>query len=112
MRWVEQMNETRVAGPRTLDGEASSQPLNELQRRLRDVWSSVLNVPADNIGLNSSLSHSEGLDFAMVVVARCRGAGIQIGARDMLQYRKLSELADRAKVDSDQSSRGSWLWTT
>ncbi|KAH8586225.1 hypothetical protein B0O99DRAFT_695700 [Bisporella sp. PMI_857] len=108
MRWVEQMNEdTRRLVHETLDGEASSQPLNELQRRLRDVWSSVLNVPADNIGLNSSFVTLGGDSIsAMVVVARCRGAGIQIGARDMLQYRKLSELADRAKVDSDQSSRG------
>ncbi|KAK9772944.1 putative Nonribosomal peptide synthase [Seiridium cardinale] len=64
---------------------------------IRDAWSSVLNVPADHIGLRTPFMALGGDSIsAMQVTARCRQTGWKVTVQDILQCKTIARLALRA----------------
>lgn len=79
--------------------EAVAAPSDELEVRVRDLWSAVLNVGVDIIGPNTSFLRVGGDSIsAMQIIARCRNEGIHVTVQDLLKARTLAEFCDRARA--------------
>lgn len=72
-------------------------PKNALEELLQGIWSSVLNLPLDQISTTASFWRLGGDSItAMQVVARCRAEGLTLSVHNLLNSKSLSELADLA----------------
>lgn len=69
-------------------------PLTPTEAKLRDVFSLVLNLPADRIKPTSSFLNLGGDSIsAMQVISRCRAEGLAISVKDILRSKNISDLA-------------------
>lgn len=77
---------------------AEDLPATNIERQLRDTWSTVLNQPITQVGYRRSFLSLGGDSItAMQVVSACRGLGLAISVRDILQSPAISELALKVK---------------
>ncbi|SPO07060.1 uncharacterized protein DNG_09754 [Cephalotrichum gorgonifer] len=91
------------AGPTT--AEPSSPASDELEGRIRNLWSAVLNVSSEVIGPKSSFLRLGGDSIsAMQIISRCRNDGIHVTVQDLLKSRTLAEFCDRARKEVKQES--------
>lgn len=74
------------------------EPLTEVEATLQQIWSIVLNIPCDHIGLDDTF-HSLGGESisAMQVVARCRSSGLVVTVADILRSKTISVLGKCVK---------------
>lgn len=74
------------------------EPLTEVETTLQQIWSIVLNIPCDHIGLDDTF-HSLGGESisAMQVVARCRSSGLVVTVADILRSKTISVLGKCVK---------------
>lgn len=78
---------------------------DELDERIRMLWSSVLNVGTEVIGPNSSFLRLGGDSIsAMQIISRCRNDGIHVTVQDLLKSRTLTEFCDRARASTAEST--------
>ena len=69
-------------------------PSTEMEKRLQQVWSRVLNIQADNIGAGDSFFRLGGDSIiAMRMVAAARAAGICVTVADVFSHPILSDLS-------------------
>ncbi|KAH7323159.1 hypothetical protein B0I35DRAFT_477044 [Stachybotrys elegans] len=86
--------------------ETKRQPETERQRRLRNVWASVIGLPADNIGLDDSFFRLGGDSIAvMKVVAECRKAGWTLAVSDVFRHPILADQASVLSSDGGATSQ-------
>ncbi|OJJ42483.1 hypothetical protein ASPZODRAFT_137284 [Penicilliopsis zonata CBS 506.65] len=102
-RWVANMSEEtyrRVVDIATASS-AHNAPATALEKTLAQVWSHVLNMPEQSIGLNRSFLSLGGDSItAMQVVSRCRALDIQLGVQDILQPKSLAGVVARAQAQA------------
>ncbi|KAJ5999451.1 nonribosomal peptide synthetase [Penicillium sp. IBT 35674x] len=74
------------------------EPLTKVEITLQKIWSIVLNIPCDRIGLDDTF-HSLGGESisAMQVVARCRSSGLVVTVADILRSKTISVLGKCVK---------------
>lgn len=80
-------------------------PTSDLERRLQQIWASVLEIPANNVKSNDSFFRLGGDSIAaMRVAARTRSEGLDLSVADMLEYKQLDRLANvlltRPRIDT------------
>ncbi|KAK0130297.1 hypothetical protein ONS96_000818 [Cadophora gregata f. sp. sojae] len=89
-------------------GISPEAPRTEMEKRLQQLWSEVLTIPRDKIGINQSFISLGGDSIlAMLVGARCNDLNLNLRVEDILKYGTIAELALRtsAKVgDRNQDS--------
>ncbi|KAI0424831.1 hypothetical protein F5Y09DRAFT_347316 [Xylaria sp. FL1042] len=84
-------------------GQEKRQPTTEDERRLRDIWAQVLNLKANDIGIDDSLIRLGGDSIsAMVIVGEARNLGFRLGVADVLHPSGLHHLAKRARRSSEK----------
>ncbi|KAI7974044.1 hypothetical protein EIK77_005257, partial [Talaromyces pinophilus] len=103
--WIASVDPTKTQIiEESLTGNASKMPATALERRLQELWSSVLNVPLDRISLNRSFLALGGDSVtAMQVVSYARSQGLQLAVRDVLQSQSISQLA-MSVVDTSEAT--------
>ncbi|KAF2177349.1 amino acid adenylation domain-containing protein [Zopfia rhizophila CBS 207.26] len=78
--------------------ESSSRPANEIETKLRQIWSHVLNLDVDQIGLNRSFLNLGGDSIsAMQVMSQCQRLGIGLKVQAILRSKSIAHLANYAK---------------
>jgi amino acid adenylation domain-containing protein/non-ribosomal peptide synthase protein (TIGR01720 family) len=107
-RWVEEMDEEtllQIRNPST-SREADTRTATQLEKQLQQIWSRVLNVDSDHIGLDQSFLNLGGDSIsAMQIVGRCRSEGLQTSVQDILQSKTISKLAQHVKVTRHEATK-------
>ncbi|KAF5598059.1 non-ribosomal peptide synthetase [Fusarium pseudocircinatum] len=101
--WINSLSPTELASYSELESAAEEANLNvtPTEQRLREIWSSVLNVP--NVSYRRSFMSLGGDSItAMQVVSACREIGLVVTVRDILQSPAISDLATRVKVSDGE----------
>ncbi|KAF4340725.1 non-ribosomal peptide synthetase, partial [Fusarium beomiforme] len=96
--WINTLSPTELASFSELEHQAEEATLNvtPTEQKLREIWSSVLNVP--NVSYRRSFMSLGGDSItAMQVVSACREIGLVVTVRDILQSPAISDLASRVK---------------
>jgi len=101
-QWVENMDDSfyhRIISVHDRNETEPDRPFSEMERKIQVAWSSVLNVPASLIGLNTSFLKVGGDSItAMQVVSRCRAEGLFISVQDLLRTKTIAGIALLAKA--------------
>ncbi|KAL8760972.1 MAG: hypothetical protein Q9184_002869 [Pyrenodesmia sp. 2 TL-2023] len=96
--WVHDLKEEDYA-PFIGSTESEEQPATELEARLRNIWSHVLNLKASQIGLERSFLSLGGDSIsAMMVQSQCKKGNIGITVQDILRAKSISQLATLART--------------
>jgi amino acid adenylation domain-containing protein len=100
------------------DGAERTLPTSESEEKMLQVWSEVLNIPADKISTDAPFTRLGGDSItAMQVVSRCRAREIVVTVADLLKLRTIRALVAHSKtsgpaiaaVASDDDAEGrSW----
>lgn len=82
-----------------VEGSAKEEPANQNERVLQEVWSKVLNIPADQFGV-TDLFFSLGGDSiaAVTLVYHCKQRGIILTTQQVLTYQTIREQAEVCEV--------------
>ncbi|KAI3333060.1 hypothetical protein F4824DRAFT_277782 [Ustulina deusta] len=95
-----------LADIQAMGGQEKRQPITEDERLLRDIWAQVLNLEADDIGIDDSLIRLGGDSIsAMVIVGEARNLGFELGVADVLHPCGLHHLAKRARRSSEKPTK-------
>lgn len=98
VNWVHDLKEEDYAhligGP-----ESEEQPATDLEARLRNIWSHILNLKATQVGLKRSFLSLGGDSIsAMMVQSQCKKENIGITVQDILRAKSISQLATLART--------------
>jgi len=99
-RWVDALSAVETG---RIDTEilGDERPLTEMEVQIRSVWSEVLNITEESIGLHKSFLRLGGDSItAMQVVSRCRGRNIAVSVQDVLRTNTLVSVAEKATFGS------------
>ncbi|KAH7268863.1 hypothetical protein B0J15DRAFT_442051 [Fusarium solani] len=82
------------------------QPSTTTQRELQRIWSKILDLPTDIIGLDDGFFSLGGDSVsAMKAVGEARKAGIELAVADIFTHRTLRLIADNAKLIKHESEQ-------
>ncbi|RSL49592.1 hypothetical protein CEP54_012351 [Fusarium duplospermum] len=85
---------------------SQEQPSTNTQRELQRIWSRILDLPTDLIGLDDGFFSLGGDSVsAMKVVGEARKAGIELAVADIFTHRTLRLIADNAKSIKRESEQ-------
>ncbi|KAF4630787.1 hypothetical protein G7Y89_g7349 [Cudoniella acicularis] len=94
VKWVEDLSDDDYLQICAAQEQTDDSKASDVEKQLRDTLSEVLNLPAENIGLNKSFLRLGGDSIsAMAVMSRCRANGVGITVQNILQSKSISELA-------------------
>lgn len=75
-------------------------PSTELEVQLRQIWSRILDIPAEDIGVDDSLFLIGGDSIsAMQVVAQCRSSGFILTVAGILRSKTIAKLAGLVQIE-------------
>lgn len=79
------------------DSEPKREPTLDMEKRLQEIISRVLNIPVQDVFLNRSFIALGGDSIAsMEAMARCGSENISVTVKDILQSKTITQLARRA----------------
>lgn len=98
-RWIEDMSKETYNQITDVGVEdESAVPATAIERQLQHIWSRVLNISVEQIGLNRSFLSLGGDSIsAMQVMSECRTEGIGLTVQDILRSKTISQIALCAK---------------
>jgi amino acid adenylation domain-containing protein/non-ribosomal peptide synthase protein (TIGR01720 family) len=96
LAWVEGLQEGSLWQIDVDDAQVElTIPATDIQRKLQQVLSKVLNIPAAGIDLNKSFIGLGGDSItAMQVVSRCRAEGLDANVQNIISSKSISDLAN------------------
>lgn len=104
-QWIGTMDDKtyhKVCGLGNESGGSIAPPSTIMEGQLQKIWSTVLRLPIQDIGVKHSFTTLGGDSIsAMQVVAQCRKEGINVSLQQIFQCRTISLLAQAAKTGSD-----------
>lgn len=96
---VEDMPETvhrELSGIEPEDGQVQG---SELEQRLQLVWSKILHLPFEQIGLDKNFLYLGGDSIsALQVASQCRTEGLGVTVQDIMRSQSISHLAERVTL--------------
>ena len=105
LNWVEALN---AAGLKELagdDAEADEIQGSETEQKILAIWSKVLHLPAEQIGLDKNFLYLGGDSIsALQVASNCRSEGLGITVQDIIRCSSISHLAEKVSVPQERVS--------
>ena len=102
VKWVERLGTDfyhRIAADENLTNEASQQPATDMESKIRELVSTILNIPSKQLSMVQSFIGLGGDSItAMQMVSRCRQQGITLKMSDILRSKTISKMAQAAKT--------------
>jgi amino acid adenylation domain-containing protein/non-ribosomal peptide synthase protein (TIGR01720 family) len=87
----------------TIERELTVNPRNQIESSLVNIWTEVLQV--DNIGINDNFFELGGDSIlSLQVIAKARGASIQLSPKQIFQYQTIADLATVANTTTAQKA--------
>lgn len=85
-----------------LEDAPAAEESSSIEEQLRSIYSTVLNLPVENISLQKSFLSLGGDSItAMQVMSRCRSAGLAVSVKDILRSKSITELSYCVKSASE-----------
>lgn len=106
LTWLSGMNRNPyLAETTTGTAETAVAPATDVERKLVQVWSRLLNIPAEQVPFHESFLKLGGDSIsAMTCMNLCKKHGIAVTMQDVLRSSSIRELASRAEATSDTRS--------
>ncbi|KAH8693923.1 putative nonribosomal peptide synthase [Talaromyces proteolyticus] len=104
--WLEDVDEASYLSIAKLANAkiGSDRPISELEKKIQLAFSQTLNLPTDQIGLDTSFLILGGDSIsAMQVMSRLRAQKIGVTVQDILRSRTVSALGKRAEIQETNS---------
>ena len=102
--WVEDMNGDvfrTVSGVESDDTEVEG---SEVEQQLQMIWSKVLHLAPQQIGLDRNFIYLGGDSIsALQVASQCRSQGLGVTVQDIIRCKSLSELASRVTLPKESA---------
>ncbi|KAH2196077.1 Nonribosomal peptide synthetase 8, partial [Aspergillus fumigatus] len=100
VQWLENLDEFTVQEIRSMQNHTPHcEPETAMERRLRDIWAEVLNMPVSTVSTMASFTGLGGDSVAAMRLARrCAAQGLEVDVQMILQNLSITELAPRVKV--------------
>lgn len=107
-RWVEAIREEELSLQTAPELETATGEIEEagtdIESKLREIWSGVLNIPLNRTSLNHSFLSLGGDSItAMTCMNQCKLKGIGLTVQEVLRSKSIRELAACAKLVSHRS---------
>ncbi|KAL8873714.1 MAG: hypothetical protein Q9174_000861, partial [Haloplaca sp. 1 TL-2023] len=99
-KWLDRFHDDQYRRSTAIDSDEGGQgPITETVRKLREVWSTVFNIPVEEVNPGRSFM-SQGGDslISMTIISQLRKVGIVVSLQEILQSKSLFQLA--SLVDS------------
>ena len=94
-KWLDRFDDDQYRRSTAVDGDEGDQgPITETVQRLREVWSTVFNLPVEEVNPGRSFM-SQGGDslISMTIISQLRKVGIVVSLQEILQSKSLFQLA-------------------
>lgn len=102
VKWVERLGTEffhRIAADDNLTNDADQQPATDMESKIRELVSAILNIPSKQLSMMQSFIGLGGDSItAMQMVSRCRQQGITLKMSDILRSKTISKMAQSAKL--------------
>lgn len=97
--WLESVSEQLYKSIRSTEVQTITEPTNAIERQIQKVWSSVLNIPRDEIGIHQTFFSFGGDSIsAMQVTSKLRlEDSLRVSVQDILQLRTIANIATSAE---------------
>lgn len=99
IKWIEELSpvqwqEIEDVSRQSTEGCGEKHPLTAMEKEIRDMWSRVLNAPAEAIDADASFFKLGGDSIsAMQIASLARARGLQMSMQDIMACKVLSSLA-------------------
>ena len=81
------------------DSETTQAQGSEVEQRLQSVWSKILHLPIEQIGLDKNFLYLGGDSIsALQVASQCRAEGLGVTVQDIMRTESISHLAQRVTL--------------
>lgn len=102
--WIEDMNEEVFRKISGTDSDSTEAQGTEVEQRLQRIWSKVLHLPAQQIGLDKNFLYLGGDSIsALQVASQCRTQGLGVTVQDIIRCPSLSDLATRVTLPKEST---------
>ncbi|KAL8831390.1 MAG: hypothetical protein Q9191_000893 [Dirinaria sp. TL-2023a] len=102
--WLEEMTEDDFAGIFRTGRESFDIQGSEIEQHLQRIWSKVLHLPMEQIGLDNSFYFLGGDSLAALQVSsQCRAAGLGVTVQDIIRCQSISDLACRVTLPQNSA---------
>ncbi|KAL8819210.1 MAG: hypothetical protein Q9223_002309 [Gallowayella weberi] len=102
INWIEDMTEEvfqTISGTESDNVEVQG---TEVENRIQAIWSKVLHLPPQQIGLDKSFLYLGGDSIsALQVASQCRSQGLGVTVQDIIRCPSLSDLASRVTMPNE-----------
>ncbi|KAL9595554.1 MAG: hypothetical protein Q9219_006374, partial [cf. Caloplaca sp. 3 TL-2023] len=102
--WIEDMNADvfrTISGTESDDNEVHG---TEIEQQLQMIWSKVLHLAPQQIGLDRNFIYLGGDSIsALQVASQCRSQGLGVTVQDIIRCKSLSELASRVTLPKEST---------
>lgn len=102
--WLEAMTENAFRMVSGAESDSTEAQGTEIERRLQMIWSKVLHLPTQHIGLAKNFLYLGGDSIsALQVASRCRSQGLGVTVQDIIRCASLSDLASRVTLPKEST---------
>ncbi|KAL8700559.1 MAG: hypothetical protein Q9224_000910, partial [Gallowayella concinna] len=102
--WIENITEEvfqNISGAESDDAEVQG---TEVENQVQMIWSKVLHLPPQQIGLDKSFLYLGGDSIsALQVASHCRSQGLGVTVQDIIRCSSLSDLASRVTMPKEST---------
>ncbi|KAL3427025.1 hypothetical protein PVAG01_00534 [Phlyctema vagabunda] len=105
-RWVVSLTVDGMENIIKLSLEKSqAMPTTAMETLLHEIWSSVLNIAPEQIGIDSSFLKLGGDSItAIQIVSKCRAKSIEISVQDILRHKTIRQVAPKLRTVEQRTS--------
>ncbi|KAI4152398.1 MAG: hypothetical protein L6R39_001827, partial [Caloplaca ligustica] len=102
--WIEDMNEDVFQTITGVVSDSAEIQGSEIEQRLQMIWSKVLHLAPQQIGLDKNFIYLGGDSIsALQVASQCRSQGLGVTVQDIMRCKSLAELASRVTLPKESA---------
>ncbi|KAL8924366.1 MAG: hypothetical protein Q9208_004148 [Pyrenodesmia sp. 3 TL-2023] len=102
--WIEDMTEDVFRTISGVESDSTEVEGSDVEKRLQLIWSKVLHLAPQQIGLDKNFIYLGGDSIsALQVASQCRSQGLGVTVQDIMRCKSLSELASRVTLPKEST---------
>ncbi|KAL8941315.1 MAG: hypothetical protein Q9211_001867 [Gyalolechia sp. 1 TL-2023] len=102
--WIEDMNGDVFRTISGIDSDDTEVQGTEMEQRLQTIWSKVLHLAPQQVGLDRNFIYLGGDSIsALQVASQCRSQGLGVTVQDIIRCKSLTEVASRVTLRKEST---------